>query len=115
MQIQITTNAKNVAKKLGTTPERLAGAMSRAIRKSAFLVERGGKTKSPVDTGRMRSSISASITSVRAVIQPNVDYAIFVHEGTRFMRARPFMKEGLREAEGEIERVFKNEIVSALK
>ncbi len=34
-------------------------------------------------------------------------YAIFVHEGTRFMRARPFLANAVKSAQPEIDRLFK--------
>ena len=33
----------------------------------------------------------------------NVEYAPFVHEGTRFMAARPFFLEGFEDAESDIQ------------
>lgn len=114
MKINIKTNIPVVSAKLLATPSRINRAMRDAIRKSALLVERYSKMRSPVDTGRLRSSIRTTINQLTATVNPTVDYAIFVHDGTRRMRARPFMVEGAQDAEREIKTVFEREIKGAL-
>lgn len=66
------------------------------IKQYAILTERYSKQVTPVDTGRLRSSINTLLYPTRqmAVVGTNVEYARFVHEGTRKMRGRPFMKFG---------------------
>ena len=70
------------------------------IKKVAFNTERTSKKLTPVDTGRLRSSIGTSFKSTSdnfvARIGTDVNYATFVHFGTRRMRARPFLTEGLK-------------------
>lgn len=70
------------------------------IKELAFLVEREAKQVTPVDTGRLRASIRVLpvIRPLEQVIQPHTDYAIYVHEGTRYMRGRPFMYWGAKTA-----------------
>ncbi len=66
------------------------------VTKLAFEVERFAKQVTPVRTGRLRASIGTSnlMSGLGAIVQTNINYAIFVHEGTKFMRARPFMQWG---------------------
>ena len=59
----------------------------------------GGKAESyakqlcPVDTGRLRNSIThAQLTEDTEVIGTNVSYSIFVELGTRRSRAQPFLR-----------------------
>ena len=77
-----------------------------ASMKSAFTVEREAKILSPVDTGRLRASIATSLgildQGLTSIVSTNVEYAIYVHEGTRRMRGRPFMKQA---AEGSIPKI----------
>jgi hypothetical protein len=70
------------------------------IKELAFLVEREAKLVTPVDTGRLRASIRvmSGLGSLQQIVQPNVDYAIYVHEGTRYMKSRPFMFWGAETA-----------------
>lgn len=66
-------------------------------------VQNAARQRAPVDTGRLRSSIATTRPEARGDrtlvvrIGSNVRYAIFVHEGTRYMRARPFLREAINE------------------
>lgn len=73
------------------------------------------KKLSPVDTGRLRSGIhwrvEKSPGDVRGIIEDPVKYAPFVHEGTRRMKARPFIRNaivnwGVWQTKRELERNF---------
>ena len=90
-----------------------------AIKKSVFEVEREAKPITPVDTGRLRSSILVdTLTKTRATISPHTEYALTVHEGLgygRNSRPRRFMKEGADKAMDNINRYFKEAINNALK
>ena len=73
--------------------------VSDAINRVAANVERFGKQLSPVDSGTLRGSIHFSPADTRilqATVTTKTDYAVFVHEGTRYMRGRPFMEEGAK-------------------
>lgn len=69
--------------KLKRFSPRLKSELCKAISQSAYLIERETKPITPVDTGCLRGSIRTNITGLRAIIAPTVDYAVFVHEGTR--------------------------------
>lgn len=101
--ITITTNARKVARAFAKAPNELKKRIGVAISKSAFLIERESKVVAPKDTGHMSRSISTSIKPLSAIIGPHVNYAIFVHEGTRFMKARPFMEWGIDSSLARIE------------
>ena len=64
----------------------------------ALRVEGRAKILAPVDTGRMRAAgytaPSREVEGAWDVVFP-VSYTIFVHNGTRFMAARPFLVEAL--------------------
>jgi hypothetical protein len=79
--------------------------MRPVIQEFAFAVERYSKQVTPVDTGRLRASIGVSAGfggGMRTFVQPNVFYAGYVHEGTRRMRGRPFMRWGTEFALGKL-------------
>jgi len=92
--------------------------LNKAILKSAYEIERETKPITPVDTGRLRSSIRKRISNLEAVISPTTKYAIFVHEGTRRWplrispkvagTVRQFLKEGAKRATPRIHRYFKD-------
>lgn len=79
----------------------LGDILQRAIQLFAFATERYSKIASPVDTGRLRASINTSLGNLQATVAPHTNYAIFVHEGTRFIRGRPFMAIGMQQAQAE--------------
>ncbi len=106
--ITIKPDLLTLAKKFGNAD--IGGFMDRKIKELAFLVERESKKVTPVDTGRLRASIGVLIKPFSATIQPRTNYATFVHEGTRFMKARPFMFWGAETATEGFERRLSKEL-----
>lgn len=55
-----------------------------------------------IDTGLLLNSIQVreyfATDGIVERIGTDVEYSIFVHDGTRYMEANPFLKDGLREA-----------------
>lgn len=45
---------------------------------------------------------------------PGVKYSVFVHEGTRFMRKRPFLLNAVKSAQPEVNRQFKEAVDKVL-
>jgi len=70
-----------------------------AILRAAIQVERNAKRLCPVDTGRLRSSISHDLgrdgRGLVGSVGTNVEYAPHVEFGTRYMRAQPFLRPAL--------------------
>ena len=115
VNIKISSNINQVQNKIARMQPRVVRAIQGSVRKAGFIVERHSKMRSPVDTGRMRSSINTTVRGLSATIRPMVHYAQFVHNGTRFMRAQPFMTRGLNDSITEIRAVFNREIKGALR
>lgn len=69
-------------------------------------VEGAAKRRTPVDTGRLRSSITTGVFQVpydpylAVRVGTDVEYATYVHEGTRYVGARPFLEDAMREVVG---------------
>lgn len=63
----------------------------RVIAKAAHDVEAQAKTRAPVDTGYLRSSISADIRGLTAIVGPTAHYGGYVERGTSRMAAQPYM------------------------
>ena len=87
-------NLQKVLRALATAPKQTRDAVNRAIRRSIYKVQNTALPLTPIDTGALRRSLSAG-TSFRdfyGEIYPYMEYAIYVHEGTYKMRARPFLK-----------------------
>lgn len=76
------------------------GPVAKELERIAVGVERDAKRLCPVDTGRLRSSIT-HVTGVDgrglvAKVGTNVDYALPVEMGTSKSRAQPFLRPALR-------------------
>lgn len=116
MKVTITTKPtiESLRDKFGRLPGKITDAIEIATKKGAYVVEAESKKRTPVDTGRLRSSIFTTIYKKYAVVEPKTNYALAVHEGTKFTKARPYMKEGAENAGKEINEIFQNEIQKVL-
>lgn len=75
------------------------GPTGKFLAKAVISVERSAKRLCPVDTGRLRSSITHELghqgTVLVGRVGTNVEYAPYVELGTRRMRAQPFLRPAL--------------------
>ena len=96
MEVKITDNSDEFAKAL---PEQIEQALT-AI---GLTAESYAKRDCPVDTGRLRNSITNAVeVGERSVyIGSNVEYAAFVELGTSRMKARPYLKPAATEHTAE--------------
>ena len=97
--------------------------IQKALLKSGYLVERNAKKEAPVDSGRLRSSISLNDSLLTranpmVTVAPNVKYAIYVHDGHRSYKGNPFMERSYKESKNKINAIFKkamDQIVKKMK
>lgn len=78
----------------------LTGAVGIAtITTAALAVQNQAKRLCPVDTGRLRDSITWELGMMNGLpsarVGTNVEYAIYVETGTRYMSAQPFLRPAL--------------------
>lgn len=99
-------NLPQIRAAFALVPVRMAKSLNKAIQKSIFAIERQSKINSPVLTGRLRASHETSFGALRGEVGPTVDYAIYVHEGTRFMRGRPFLFNAVEQEERAVQGYF---------
>lgn len=103
-------NIEQIRHAFGQAPKLMNDELKEAFNRSAVTVQRESMQRTPVLTGRLRASHtftrSGIGTQMRAEIYPTANYGIFVHEGTRFMHSRPFLKEGLDASTQEIQDNF---------
>jgi HK97 gp10 family phage protein len=76
--------------------------VAKDLERRAIRVEGGAIRRCPVDTGRLRSSITHGLfvdeRGLVARIGSDVVYAPYVELGTRYMRAQPYLRPALMEA-----------------
>lgn len=70
-------------------------AEARTIRLANRVLNRA-RREAPVDTGQLRSSGRLIVGRYIEVVF-DAEHAIYVHDGTRYMRARPFLTDAARE------------------
>lgn len=73
--------------------------VARDVQRRAVRVESRAKTLCPIDTGLLRGSITYEVVRefqlVYAKVGSNVEYARYVHDGTRFMGGRFYLTKAL--------------------
>ena len=67
-------------------------AWERSLEKIGLVAEGYAKKACPVDTGRLRNSITHEVEDENVYIGSNVEYAPDVELGTRKQKAKPFLK-----------------------
>lgn len=81
-----------------------------ALSAEAGVIEQITENKS-VDTGRLRNSINSDSDDLIAVIGTNVEYAIFVDQGTSKQQSKPFMLPGVLKKQS----IFKSLMIEAYR
>lgn len=73
-----------------------SGEVGRDMRRRGNRVLSEAKRRCPVDTGKLRASLRMEeLSNGTITIGTPLNYAIHVHEGTRYMRGRPFLRDAL--------------------
>lgn len=83
-------------------------AIRRALEIIGLLAEAYAIKKCPVDTGRLRGSISHGVDEAEqcAFIGTNVEYAPYVEYGTSKMKPKPFFKPAVNNHVNEYKAIF---------
>ena len=86
---------KVVFNDLGKTKAALPREVSQVVRKGTFDIDAHATVNTPVDTGALKNSKQVEFfeNGMRSKIGWSAEHAIYVHEGTRRMSARPFAKD----------------------
>ncbi len=92
----IVVGARELGRNIHSTEAKIKTNIEEALIKSALFVERDAKLNSPVDTGRLRASISHvendfGTNNPSIEIGTNVEYAQAVEYGTSKKAAHPFL------------------------
>lgn len=77
-----------------------------AIRQTVIGIGADSRRNTPVLTGRLRASTYERFSSLRGEVGTNTAYDLYVHEGTRYMRGRPYLREAVEANEDSVDRYF---------
>lgn len=81
--------------KFGQGSDLMRKAIGVAFARSGQTILNDMKARTPVDTGLLRSSETVATSETELRFAARTDYAVYVHEGTRYMPGRPFMREAV--------------------
>lgn len=108
------TNLPQIKAAFGRAPILMVKELNLAIKKSVFTIQGKSVRNTPVDTGRLRASHRSLFSDLKGEIGTNTNYDVFVHEGTRYMRARPYLREAVESSETEVQQLFTKAVDNVL-
>ena len=132
MSFKIKIDAGDFTKALQENRKKTKRELRKALKTSGTLVEAEAKRNCPRQgwplgthsvykvTGELRRTIRSKVMSFRKVRilaggTGKTNYAKWVHNGTRLMPPRPFLKKGLVNKEKDIKTLISNALYKALK
>lgn len=96
-------NAKMIAQAMDS-------ALARALEMIGLAAEGYAKRLCPVDTGRLRNSITHNQVDDSVYIGTNVEYGPYVELGTSKKDARPFLKPAAQDHKDQYHRILKSQL-----
>ena len=91
-----------------------AEAITKALEEIGLVAERYAKGYAPVDTGRLRNSISHQVSQEESAVYigTNVEYAPYQELGTRYQSGTPFLRPAVENHLDEYKAIVKSELKS---
>lgn len=114
---EIAIKIKNIAaikRAFSMAPSLMAKELNIAIREAVLIIGRRSRQNTPVDTGRLRASHYERFANLKGEVGTNTEYDIFVHEGTRFMRSRPYLRAAVASSDASTQRFFEQAVQRTL-
>lgn len=87
--------------------------MNTALEKCGLVAEGYAKRLCPVDTGRLRNSITHTTRSEPGPVEyigTNVEYAPYVELGTKRTKAQPYLKPAIADHVDEYKQIIQDEL-----
>jgi HK97 gp10 family phage protein len=96
-------------------PQIVEPELRKALQKAVIILQGAAREFTPVDTGRLRQGHGVRIGAFEAAVFNPVNYGLYVHEGTKRMKARPFYKNAIERESGNINGIFEQHVNNILK
>lgn len=112
MRVGIEVNGINsLVKNFATASSEVRNEFNLAIKMAGIRIQREAKIESPIDTGNLRSQIKfTNLNNGKGVVGSYAKYSVYVHEGTKHMRANPFMERAIDQSKGDLDLIFNNAV-----
>lgn len=107
-------NLPQIRRAFSMSPVLMTKELNMAIRKSILVVESRSKLKTPVDSGRLRASHTTRFENLRGSVFTDTEYDTFVHDGTRYQTAQPYMRNAVESSDNDIQRFFTTAVNTVL-
>jgi HK97 gp10 family phage protein len=91
-----------LARDLRAAGDSITAKAERVVAAGAQRVVAAAQAQAPVDTGALKSSISADVGGLRFEAGPSVEYGIYQELGTSEMPPQPFLGPGFDQVEPQI-------------
>lgn len=107
-------NMAQIKMAFGRAPALMAKELNTAIKKTTLFIMGKSMVNTPVDTGRLRSSTYSRFGNLQGEVGTNTNYDVFVHNGTRFMKARPYLLNAVNESQRQVDDFFTKAVDNVL-
>jgi len=108
---------KQLQKAFRDSPAIAAPILYKAMESSMLDILRKTAPITPIDTGELRRSLKRGITikPTESVMASDKNYAVYVHEGTRYMTGRPFLRTGVKKSYRDVQKNFRDAVDRIMK
>ena len=114
-EIAITiTNLPEIKRAFAQAPALMTKELNKAIQRTILEIGRDSRRVTPVDTGRLRASTYEQFSNLKGEVGTKTEYDVFVHEGTRFMRARPYLRSAVEKNTANTDENFTKAVQNVL-
>lgn len=100
------TNLPQIRSAFAKAPQLMTNELNTAIRKSIFLIHGKSMTNTPVLTGRLRASTATRFAQLKGEVGTHTNYDMYVHNGTRYMKARPYLLQAVESSNVQVNDFF---------
>lgn len=108
------TNLSQIKSAFDSAPRLMSQELNIAIRKIVLSIGRQSRINSPVKTGRLRASHYERFGNLRGELGTNVVYDKFVHDGTKFMKGRPYLADAVDQSSTQTDDFFTQAVENVL-
>lgn len=108
------SNLPEIRAAFNKAPALMTNSLNGAIKLSIFSIGADSRRNTPVLTGRLRASTLEQYSNLKGEVGTHTNYDTFVHWGTKFMRARPYLLDAVQSNAQKVEGFFTKAVQDVL-